>query len=74
MVRRFTIKDSYLENRLIINRVVAALVVILFLNLLLAGRLIYLQISGHEHYSSLSQNNRIKISPLQPTRGLIFDR
>lgn len=74
MSRNFTIKDSYLENRLFLNRVVVAFAVIVLFNIGLTARLIYLQVVGHEHYSSLSKNNRVKISPLPPTRGLIFDR
>lgn len=74
MARRFTIKDAYLENRLFLSRVVIAFGGILFLMAGLTARLIYLQVAGHEHYSTLSKNNRVKISPLPPTRGLIFDR
>lgn len=74
MPRHTTIKDHYFENRLFLNRIVAAFTFIGLLSIGLTTRLIYLQIGGHEHYSTLSKNNRIKISPLPPTRGLIFDR
>ena len=40
----------------------------------LVGRLIYLQVVAHEHFITLSDDNRIKILPLPPNRGLIFDR
>lgn len=40
----------------------------------LVVRLVYLQIVGHEHYATLSQDNRVKISPLPPTRGIVYDR
>ncbi len=38
------------------------------------ARLIYLQVVGHEHYASLAKNNRIKLIPVPPTRGIIYDR
>ncbi|MGR9106644.1 MAG: penicillin-binding protein 2 [Gammaproteobacteria bacterium] len=74
MSRRLTIKDVYHENRLFLNRVVIAFAGIIVCSIGLTARLVYLQVAGHEHYSSLSKNNRVKISPLAPTRGLIYDR
>jgi penicillin-binding protein 2 len=40
----------------------------------LVVRLVYLQIVGHEHYALLAKNNRIKVSSVPPTRGIIYDR
>lgn len=74
MDRRFAIKDSLAENRVFLGRVVAAFVLIILLITALVVRLVYLQIVGHEHYATLSKDNRIKISPLPPTRGIIYDR
>jgi len=37
-------------------------------------RLIFLQIINHDNYTTLSENNRLKILPLPPIRGLIYDR
>ena len=42
--------------------------------LVLGTRLFYLQIVNNEHYTTLSQENRIRVQPVPPTRGLIFDR
>ena len=70
----YAIKDHSVENRLFLNRIVAAFVVIILLTSGLIVRLIYLQIVGHEHYSSLAKDNSIKIVPLVPTRGIIYDR
>jgi penicillin-binding protein 2 len=69
-----TIKDALTENRIFLGRVVAAFVFILLLSVGLVVRLAYLQIVGHEHYASLAQENRIKIAPIAPTRGVIYDR
>lgn len=74
MPRSQTIKDAFSENRVFLSRIVAIFVVMLLLFLCLVARLIYLQISGHDYYSSKANNNRIKISPLPPTRGIIYDR
>lgn len=40
----------------------------------LAWRMAYLQITLYDKYRNLSENNRIKIRPLDPKRGLIYDR
>ncbi len=74
MDRSFDIKDALAENRIFLSRVVAAFVLMLLLIAGLVVRLVYLQIVGHEHYATLSKDNRIKISPLPPTRGIIYDR
>ena len=74
MDRNFSIKDPLAENRIFLSRVVAVftLVVILIIGLII--RLMYLQIVGHEHYSTMAKSNRIKILPSPPTRGIIYDR
>ena len=74
MPRIYSVKDNTVENRLFLNRIVAAFFVIILLTSGLIIRLIYLQIVGHEHYSSLAKDNSIKIVPLIPTRGIIYDR
>ncbi|CAO0821019.1 penicillin-binding protein 2 [Desulfarculales bacterium] len=40
---------------------------------LLLGRLWYLQLLQGEHFRSLSENNRIRLVDVPPSRGLIFD-
>lgn len=37
-------------------------------------RLTHLQITNHDHFTTLSHENRVKLVPLPPTRGLIYDR
>lgn len=74
MDRKFAIKDSLAENRIFLSRIVAAFVLIILIIAGLVVRLVYLQIVGHEHYATLSKDNRIKIAPLPPTRGIIYDR
>jgi len=68
------IKDHHREGIAFSNRaIIAALLVILALLALLA-RLAQLQIAEHEHFTTLSKDNRVKLVPLPPTRGLIYDR
>ena len=40
----------------------------------LVGRLYVLQVVDYEHFSTLSDSNRVRIKALPPTRGLIYDR
>jgi len=68
------LKDHWAEQRLFGRRIIAATIVIVLLVGALGARLLYLQVVKHEYYSDLSQGNRIRIEPLPPSRGLIFDR
>ena len=69
-----TLKDYLRESRLIRQRVAAAMALSVILVLLLVARLIYLQVINHEHFTTLSRENRVKIIPTPPTRGLIYAR
>ena len=46
----------------------------MFLLCLVLARLYMRQIVEYEHFSTLSDSNRVRIKALPPTRGLIFDR
>ncbi len=70
----FTLKDHFKEGRLYLNRTVTATFIVVLLLLLLAARLIFLQIYHHDLYKTLSLNNQVRIVPITPTRGLIYDR
>lgn len=74
MPRDLTIKDHLFESHLFLGRAVAILVFSGILVLALLSRLIYLQIVAHEHFTTLSDDNRVKIVPEPPNRGLIYDR
>ncbi|VAX11452.1 Peptidoglycan D,D-transpeptidase MrdA [hydrothermal vent metagenome] len=68
------IKDHATESREFLHRtVVVALVVIVLLGTLVT-RLVHLQITNHAHFITLARENRVKLVPLPPTRGLIYDR
>ncbi len=74
MSQRVHLKDDYLENRLIRRRIILSAIFVLVLILLVLGRLFVLQINDYEHFTTLSESNRVRIKALPPTRGLIFDR
>ena len=74
MARREALKNLRLEFQIFRERAIisAGLVAITFLILLM--RLFDLQITNHAHFQTLSQENHVRILPVAPTRGLIFDR
>ncbi len=71
---KFTLKDIQEETRLVRFRVYTAAVIIILLVMVLVGRLFYLQVIQHDHFTTLSQGNRVKVLPIPPIRGLIFTR
>ena len=68
------LKDHQSETRLFLSRLIIAAFFVLVLMVLLVGRLIQLQVIDYQRFSELSQGNRLRIEPLPPTRGLVFDR
>lgn len=68
------LKDHRNENQLFLSRaIVAGALVVIALSVLVA-RMVQLQIVEHNHFTTLSKDNRVKLVPLPPTRGLIYDR
>jgi penicillin-binding protein 2 len=74
MARSVRLKDHKAEQRLFGRRIIAATLAITFCAGALIVRLAYLQILRHDYFTELSQGNRIRIDPLPPPRGLIYDR
>jgi penicillin-binding protein 2 len=71
-IHRF--KDHWQEHRMFLARLVAAAIVIVLLVGLVVYRLVDLQVVNFEHFSRLSQGNRVRLEPVPPVRGLLFDR
>lgn len=71
---RDAIKDTEREVRVFRGRSLLAAVVVLMMALGLGARLFYLQVIEHEVFATRSENNRVRVEPLPPTRGLIYDR
>lgn len=74
MPRRTVIKNHTLEALLFKRRALVAAILSILLILILLSRLLYLQFFEFSHFASLSENNRIRLTPLAPNRGLIYDR
>nr|MBP6494738.1 penicillin-binding protein 2 [Rhodoferax sp.] len=55
-------------------RVLVVSIVVLVCFMLLASRLVYLQIVRHEDLKEQAENNRTAVVPVVPNRGLILDR
>ncbi|MDR5858265.1 penicillin-binding protein 2 [Halomonas eurihalina] len=72
--QRDTLKNPEQELRVFRMRALLATVVVILLSGGLAGRLFYLQVVQHEVFSTRSEKNRVRVEPLPPTRGLIYDR
>lgn len=74
MYKRIPIKNHIQEIQLITQRSVLALLLMCVLLTFLGWRLAYLQIDQHYMYSTLSTRNWLELIPVEPTRGLIYDR
>lgn len=71
---RQAIKDHKKEARLFNSRVLLGLIGVVILLSLLIGRMVHLQLDNHDHFTTLSEKNRVRLLPEPPIRGLIFDR
>lgn len=71
---RETIRDKSVEAELFRRRVTIAYVGVLLLVGVLITNLYQLQIVRYEDYHTRSNENRIKLVPIAPSRGLIYDR
>jgi penicillin-binding protein 2 len=67
-------KDNAAESELFFRRALFALFAVLVGLLAVAGRLVYLQVLNHERFTLLAEGNRVRLQPLPPTRGFIYDR
>ena len=74
MTQPIRLKDHEKDARLVRSRVVVGAIVVVALICVLITRLYYLQVVQYEYHSTLSENNRVHVQPIPPTRGLIFDR
>lgn len=72
--RRTTIRDYQAEARLFRRRAVVAFLGIITLMGVLIGNLYNIQIVQFQDYKTRSNDNRIKVVPIAPNRGLIYDR
>lgn len=74
MTRRQAIRDHGLERQILHGRLLVAAILMAMAVMVFIGRLYYLQVVDYEHFTTLSQNNRVRLEPLPPPRGMILDR
>ncbi|HFZ8993097.1 TPA: penicillin-binding protein 2 [Citrobacter freundii] len=69
-----TFKDFDAEEKLFLRRVTVAFGLVVVCFAILIYHLYDLQISQHHYYTTRSNENDIKMLPIAPTRGIIYDR
>lgn len=70
----FASKDARVEKDIFTKRAYLAGLFVFILLCVLAGRMVFLQVTQYELYASKSENNRVQLKTVEPIRGLIFDR
>ena len=66
--------DPNQEQRAIAMRVLTIFAVVVVLMVVLLARMTQLQVLQHARYATISEDNRIQLWPVPPTRGRIMDR
>lgn len=72
--KRSKIRDYREESRLFKARAVTAFIVIIASMCVLLANLYHIQVNQYQDYKTRSNDNRIKVVPIAPNRGLIYDR
>lgn len=62
------------DRRRFLLRTIVAFLIIALCSAILFGRLFVLQVGAHDHFTTLSETNRLRVESIPPTRGLILDR
>lgn len=68
------IKDAAEEQRAFRRRAAESFMIVVAACLLLIARYAYLQVVSHDEFTARSINNQVKVVPVAPNRGLIYDR
>ena len=72
--KRQIIRDHTAEANLVARRTVVSIVFVCVLMSVIIINLYQLQVIHYEDYQTRSNGNRIKVLPVAPNRGLIYDR
>lgn len=72
--KRQIIRDHTAEANLVARRTVVSIVFVCVLMSIIIINLYQLQVVQYEDYQTRSNGNRIKVVPVAPNRGLIYDR
>ena len=66
--------DKYYVKFILTNRLKFMLNFFMLIFLLIIARFFYIQILQHQYYEKKANSNSIKLLPITPSRGMIFDR
>lgn len=72
--KRTRIRDYQEESRLFGSRAIVAFIGIFAMMAVLVANLYNIQVNQYQDYKTRSNDNRIKVVPIAPNRGLIYDR
>lgn len=72
--RRISLRNVSAERNSFLRRIGLAVAFCVLAALLLVGRLVQLQIIDTQQYSTRADENRMRVVPVAPVRGLIYDR
>jgi len=73
-LRGRAIKDAAEEQRRFRRRAAESFLIVVAVCLLLLARYAYLQVVSHDEFTARSINNQVKVVPVAPNRGLLYDR
>ncbi|NMP16849.1 penicillin-binding protein 2 [Thalassotalea sp. Y01] len=73
-VKRVSIKNHSAEANLFARRAFITFIGVLVMILILFNNIYDLEVNAYEKYQTHSNKNRIKLLPVAPNRGLIYDR
>ncbi len=74
MARYEPLKNLHREKNLFSSRIAVGALICLGLSLALLARLARLQVEDHDYYTTRADENRLRVTPVPPVRGLVFDR
>ena len=72
--KRQAIRDHTAEANLFARRAAVSLLIVFAMLGIVVSNLYVLQVEQHDAYQTSSNGNRIKVLPIAPNRGLIYDR
>ncbi|WP_426358042.1 penicillin-binding protein 2 [Pseudocolwellia sp. HL-MZ19] len=72
--KRISIKNHTAEANLFARRVLIAFIGVIVMVLVLFNNIYNLEVESYDKYKTKSNSNRIKVLPVAPNRGLIYDR
>lgn len=69
-----SLEDETRVRGILQRRAVLAGLVCFFVLAGVVARVVWLQVTAHEHFTELAEKNRTRSEPIPPSRGLIYDR